>query len=863
MTVVQQVRPKPEVLELGSKPDASQDVWLPSVCNLCYNQCGIKVHKVNGVAVAIEGNPDNPVGAGKICAKGAAGLMQLYDPYRIRTPLKRTNPQKGIGVDPKWTEISWEEALEEVVSKLKRTREVDPRGLVVIGWDLPVIPFYAAFCSAFGTPNFSMGSAGASCGSGVHQILRLTHPAFMTEVDLARCNYLIEMGAGYGFQTNLFPTTAAYKMAEARLRGMKLVVVDPLLTYGAAKADEWVPIRPGTDPALALSMANVLLNELNKFDAQFVKDYTNGSYLVGPDGYYVRDPKTNHPLLWDQKDSTAKAYNDQTLSDPALEGEFTINGTICRPCFSLIKEHIRSYTPERISEITTVPAETIRRITKEFVEAAQIGSTVEIEGKTLPYRPAAVFYYRGATQHKHAFLSTMAIELLNILVGSIEVPGGSVGREAAGPTWRTVEGPDGILVVGTRRPGLNLPYPPRQVRRPDSIILDELFPVAMDSGLMFTEGILRPELYHLDYKAQALLIFRTNIMMTLGNPDRIAEALKQVPFIVAFSTIIDETTEFADIVLPDVTYLERLDAFANNPGVFVPLGEGDWVVSIRQPIVKPLHQSRHYIKVLLELAERIGFTEEMNTILNSFLNLKDQLSLDPKRSYPYEEIVDRMYQNRFGDEQNVEWFKKNGLIKWKKPIEEVYPRPFMKGRIPIYLEFLKRVGQDVKKVTDELKIPWDTADYQALPDWKPCPAHKEDGGKYDLLAVYSKLPYHSLTYTAQNAWLMELSEGKKFTTRILINAQTARNKGIKDGDEVIVESMYGSRVKGLVKTSQGVHPEALGMFGMGGSWSRGKPKAKGKGVHFNRLLPVGIEHCDYLSAGQDTCIKVSITKTEP
>lgn len=840
---------------------SKDDTWIPTVCNICYNSCGIRVHTIGGVAVSIEGNPDNPVGAGKICAKGSAGLMQLYDPHRVRMPLKRTNPEKGIGIDPKWVEISWEQALQEVAEKLVAIRRTDPRQLLVVGWDIPAIQFYTAFCSAFGTPNFSMGSAGASCGSGVHQVLRLTHPAFMTEVDLVHCNYLIEMGTGYGFQTNLFPTTAANKMADARLRGMKLVVVDPILTYNASKADEWVPIRPGTDAALALSMASVMVNELGKFDSQFLKSYTNASYLIGPEGYYVRDRETKQPLVWDEADAVAKTYDDLATKSPALEGVFEVNGSSCIPSFSLIKQHLlKDYSPEKIEEITTVSAGTIRRLARELIDAAKIGSTITIEDKILPYRPATVLYYRGSTQHRHAFISTMAIELLNVLTGSIEVPGGSIGREAAGPSWRTIEGPDGILIVGTRRPGLNLPYPPRQVRPPDTLILDELFPVAMDTGIMFTEGLLRPEFYRLDYKAEALFLFRTNFLMTLGNPDRISEALRKVPFVVAFSTIIDETTEFADIVLPDVTYLERLDPFANSPGVYIPLGEGDWVVSLRQPVVKPMYDSRHYVQVLFDLAERAGFSDEMNSVLNSTLNLKEQLRLDPKEKYSYEEIVDRMYRNRFNDEKNLEWFKNNGLMKWKKPIEEVYPRPFMKGRIPIYMEFLKKAGEEVDKVTKELNIPWDTSDYQPIPDWKPCPSHEERTQSYDLYAIYAKLPFHSLTYTTQNAWLDELTRQKDYTTKILINTETARRKNICDGDEVVVESMYGYSVKGRVKTSEGVHPEVIAMFGMGGSWSRGKPKGRGKGVHFNRLLPVGIEGYDYVSAGQDTCVRVGITK---
>ncbi|MBI2849192.1 MAG: molybdopterin-dependent oxidoreductase, partial [Chloroflexi bacterium] len=121
---------------------------------MCYSCCGIRVHRINGVVVGIEGDPDNPHNQGRMCAKGKAGLMGLYDPHRVKRPLKRTNPKKGIGIDPRWVEISWEEALDTVVEKLKKVREDDPRKLIVAGMDFHNSRLYWAFASAFGTPNF-------------------------------------------------------------------------------------------------------------------------------------------------------------------------------------------------------------------------------------------------------------------------------------------------------------------------------------------------------------------------------------------------------------------------------------------------------------------------------------------------------------------------------------------------------------------------------------------------------------------------------------------------------------------------------------------------------------------------------------
>jgi len=98
---------------------------------MCYNMCGILVRRKDGLAVEIKGNPEHPNNKGKVCGKAFAGLMSLYSPYRVKTPLKRTNPEKGIGVDPSWKQISWDEALDSVAERLRKIRADDPRKLIM------------------------------------------------------------------------------------------------------------------------------------------------------------------------------------------------------------------------------------------------------------------------------------------------------------------------------------------------------------------------------------------------------------------------------------------------------------------------------------------------------------------------------------------------------------------------------------------------------------------------------------------------------------------------------------------------------------------------------------------------------------
>ncbi|MBI2954093.1 MAG: molybdopterin-dependent oxidoreductase, partial [Chloroflexi bacterium] len=248
------------------------DRWIPSACSMCYNQCSIRGHVVNGVLVKIEGNPDSPVGSGRLCAKGTAGIMMLYDPNRVNKPLKRTNPEKGIGIDPQWVEISWDEAMDIVCEKLKKCHEEEPRSLVCQGTTTcPSTKLWLnQFAVAFGTPNLFSAGGGIHCGNGAHRIGGTMHASWSIVPDYQYCNYAIYFGCSKGHAAGHVANQNAQDAADARARGMKMVVVDPMCNFAAGKGTEWVPIRVGTDAVLALAMANILVNELGIYDRMYL-----------------------------------------------------------------------------------------------------------------------------------------------------------------------------------------------------------------------------------------------------------------------------------------------------------------------------------------------------------------------------------------------------------------------------------------------------------------------------------------------------------------------------------------------------------------------------------------------------------------
>ncbi|MBI4321393.1 MAG: molybdopterin-dependent oxidoreductase [Chloroflexi bacterium] len=845
--------------------------WTPTACNMCYARCSILVRKRNGVMVKIEGNPASPVGNGRLCPKGVAGIMTVYDPNRIKTPLKRTNPDKGIGIDPGWVEITWEEALDTITTRLKKVRAEDPRKLLfqaTTTTSTNVRRTGLAFVSAFGSPNSWTAGGGIHCGNGAHVIGGVTHASWSIVPDYEYCQYAIYFGSSKGHSAGHVANTNAQKTADARARGMKLVVIDPMCGSAAAKATEWVPIRVGTDAALALAMANVLLNELRIWDAHYLKHRTNGAYLIGPDGIYVRDSSTGRPLVWDPVTDTPRPFDDDSLQDMVLEGEYEVDGARVAPGFQLLKNHVKKYTPEMASEITTVPAGTIRRLARELGENARIGSKIVIDGKELPYRPVAVVYFRGAQGHRNSLYNCLAIELLTQIVGAADVPGGTLGfnpvsfghPETQRPRYAPTRDADGLMLTGTWV-SAHKPYPPREPKPPQTLGLLEIFAFTQSSTILAAAE--QEELWEkckLPYRPEVLINWGANSIMSVGNAQTVADSLKRYTFILSFDVFLNEFTDFADIVLPDTTYLERYDPYVNFPIFSHPAGLGTWGWPIGQPVVAPPGNVRNFVDVMIELGERVGILEGMNGMINVLFDLRDPYKLELDQKYAFPDVCDRVLKMNFGEARGLEWFEKNGVITWPKRVEEVYWRPFIDARVPIYWEHFVRVGRKVKDLAEGYGLSLDYGYYGALPDWLPCPSHQVRDRDYDLFGFYYRDVLHTNSFTMENPWLDEASQMNPLSYVICLNADTAKKKGLKDGDEVWVESVSARRVRGKVKLTEGLHPEALGVGACAGHWSRHQPIARGKGVFFNELLEIDLDHINHANSNLDLCVKVRIRK---
>lgn len=856
-------------------------------CGMCYGTCTIRVHVKNNVVVKIEGEPNSPQGYGNICAKGLASILELYDPNRIRTPLLRTNPEKGLDVDPKWKPISWDEAIDIMVKVLKEALEYDPRSIYfAASATYPDERAWVVQCfqRALGTPNYYCSGGGLHCGNGAHMVGGIYHASWSVIPDFKYCNYAIYWGCSKGHGAGHAALAAAKQAADARARGMKLVVFDPFLSTQATVADEWVPIRVGTDAAVALAMINLLINEYGLYDRWYLKYKTNAPYLIGPDGLYVRDKETNKPLVWDPVDNKAKPFDDPTVKDYALEGEYEVNGVKCRPAFVLFREHVKKYTPEYASRIADVPASTIRRIAREFGEEARIGSTIEIDGKVLPYRPVASIYFRGSQGHYNQAWDCISLVLLNHVVGAADVPGGTLafgppvcfGHPETGKPYYTVAADEDGLLVAESWPYHHLPYPPHPpADPPQRLDLQDLFYIPTYTPIMIwpnAEEIWQK--FKIPYRPRVMISWCNNQIMSVGNPRQTLEFLKKFKFIISFNIFLTEfENAVADLVLPDSHFLERYACSTTFPSVGVSChvtGLGEWVWAIRQPAVPPMPEARPAIDVVLEVVKRLGLKEKyiraFEAMVRRFYGLKEispeNKALLTEGELTFEKMIDCVYREVFGPQRGLEWFKEHGYIKWPKKVEEVYWRAFTNARVPIYLEWIIRAGRKCKAVAEKYGVPdlvdWDA--HCALPDWRPCASHKETNPEYDLYAFYWRSALHTYSRTMENPILTEISELDPYTYTIQMHVETARKKGIKDGDLVWVESPKGRRIKGRVKLVEGIRPDHIAIAANAGHWAATLPIAKGKGAFFNELVEIDREHTCPVSLGMDICAKVKVYK---
>lgn len=865
--------------EQAGGPDETVYSW----CRGCVlPPCGIKVDVKNGVVDGLSGTPGYPTNNGALCPRGNAAPLSLYNPYRVKTPVKRTNPEKGLDIDPGWVEISWDEAYSTIAQKLKEVRDKDPREFVFMNGFSRVQSMIEGeeWCTVYGTPNY-IECDGPTCS--IHfGPASLVGNFLGPTADLTYCNYLIQFGRGE-------TATSGYAMnigqfSDAVNRGMKVVAIDPRCTIEGSKG-EWVPIKPGADMAFILAMQEVMVHEigLDKLDVNFIKQRTNAPYLIGDDGHYIRDAETKKPLIWNAAANQAVPFDDASVQDYVIDGEYEVNGQACRPAFVVYADSLKDYTPEWAEEVSTVPASTIRRIANEFVDAACIGSTVKVGEAPMPYRPVAIEIDRGAGTQQNGALFNCATIITMMLVGCLDYPGGGIGTTAAqhraSQTFVALA-PD---ADGTVAPKLEAsPARDRIVWPPQKIDGHSFFPYGHDCPHLAIDAILDPETYYIDYKPRVMSIWGGNPILHLYSPSKVEEALKKMEFIFTISYSLDEPTMLADIVLPESTGLERYAAASRAAKCPGPNGSIMQKVFplVAQQVVTPIYDSKQPEEIWMELADRLdmltgedGLNAMINSSVLSPVKYTEDAHLDINKRYSPKELANVTMQAVAGPDCNIDAVRNvpetPGTF---MPVIASYPSsafPMGKTRYALYMETLLSRGENLVEQFKEhdVKIPGGfTYDeildrYSPVAKWIDRRSTPKEG--FDLMAVNWKTNTHSFgsNGSMENPWLLKAAELNQFNGKVCINPEAAERLGIKDGDIVNVESSdSGESITGPAFITSTMHKDVIGISGIYGLSSPFvNPAGKG-GLHFNKLMSSDAKDIDPISASFDGVHYVRVTK---
>lgn len=712
--------------------------YVPTSCLNCATRCATRVRVVNGRAVKITGNPLSMVTEGQNCARAHIGVQVLYDPARITAPMKRTNAAKGRGIDPGWTPVSWEETLREIAGRLQLLREKGTPERLLLLYGLNSVSdegLIRRFAGAYGTPNLISADGLDNEADKAGEWLADGHYS-QSAYDLERTNYILSFGAG--ILESYKPLARSLRMwgkiRRERPNRAKVVVVDPRYSVTALRADRWLPIIPGTDGALAMAIANVIIED-GLYDRGFVQEHTAG--------------------------------------------------------FEEYRQATGKYSPEAAEAITGIPAETIRQVAREFAGT----------------KPAIAWRGRGATSWPGGSYASYAIFCLNALVGSIDAPGGVIYQED--PPYRPMPDiiDDDVARQGRGRPALDgrgtSAFPAAEVvtnRVADAILEGRPYPVEMAIG------------------------FNTNFNMDAPGSPRWDKALEKIPYYVHISPFMSEMAQYADLLLPSPTFLETW-AYDHSPP-----GSGFAEVRIKQPVVQPLYDTEAIGDIIFGLAARVeGVVEQ------SFRGIGDGAEGFVRYRTGPLAAWEKLLQDGVWVGDPYYYYKYDKIFRTPSQKFE-----FRSGNLEAKL---KSLGQ----MTDGLTL---------LPHYEE-PAFLGDAGRYPLL-LSSYQPLLDVENGGQDyPWAQELylvEHGAGWTSLAEMNTATARDIGVRDGEEVWVESAFG-KLKVRARVFEGIRPGIVTIARGQGHYANGR-WSDGIGVNPNAMTGVDFDRLSGQAAFFNTRVKV-------
>ena len=730
-------------IEAPHKPELLKETTeVFGFCDMCYWRCGLKIRSRDGRAVKIDGNKEHPNNWGVVCGKGNAGLMVAYDPDRLKYPMERV----GKRGENKWRRISWDKALERVAEELiKAKKKYGPQTLAMIGhgsWEKP----YHRLAHAFGTPNTTSPVFGLCCGPrGLSNMMVAGRNLTGNEtLDLENCKYFLMMGRNV---TESLHNGETLGWVNGMANGAEVVYVDPRHTITASKAKEWLPIRPLTDHAFLLAMVHVVINE-ELYDKQFVAEQTTG--------------------------------------------------------IEELKQRVQQYTPEWAEPITEIPAATVRRIARE-----------------MSAKKPSVFVYapRRMTRSANDLGTGLCITILNTLFGVWDRKGGiyspivfpvpepdlpefhhahTVRQEVGGDF--DFSDPDNVH-VNPDTFDASSPHAIDEhghVQRADGAGVPGRWPIA-NAQYGLTNEMWKAIAEQKPYPLKVLITAGGNGFMSGTNYDRIRQALENLDFYVAADVMPNEMNMYADILLPEASYLERYDDLQMG-------GAREGYVAVRMPAMKPLHDTRDAWTICKQIADRIGLGDYFPH--DSIAELLD----DRLKKVPLE-IANQVEGRQESGPLSLAELEKKGIFKIPADPKKNFPREHglasqfktPSGKAELVPSMLKALSLD------------DALEYHDNELVRP----NEDEFHFTI----GRIGFHTHARTQNNIWTADLMRENE----LWIHPEPAGKRGIQPGDRVKVTDRKGRTEQIKAKVTERIRKDTVFMVHGFGHYDSRMTTAKGQG----------------------------------
>ncbi len=777
----------------------------------CHGTCGILAYVEDGKLVKVEGDPDHPWNQGRLCSRCLAMTQYVYHPDRLTHPLKRVG-QRGEG---RWQEVSWEEAFDLIETRMKKIREeFGPESVIfAMGTGRDIGPWICLLAYAYGSPNVMFSLSGVACYSPRIAAVETVQGDYCV-LDAAQWlprryddpKYKIPeciIVWGYNIDASCPDNVFGHWIIDLMKKGTKIISIEPRLTWFASRAEKWLSLRPGTDGALAMGFLNVIINE-GLYDRDFVEKWTNAPHLIrsdtgrllresdlvkdgSPANFVVWDTAGKKPAVWDSANVAFK----QNGVNPALEGEFEISlsdGTRVpvKTVWTVFCQEVNKYPVKRVSEISRVPQ-------RDIVETARLYAKS---------KPASIHWGVAIDMTPAITPTAQAITALWCLTGNLDTPGGNViARYAFDAVAYALPGAKGIIRLESEEADKK------------RIGADRYGPLNKFIQRAQTDLVLEQIFTGKPYPIKGLWMQTCNPVAGIGlDPKKWAEALKKLDFVVAVDLFMTPSAQFADVVLPAASFLEK-DSVRSW---WVPLQSINKAITVGE--CKP------DVEINFELAKRFDPNLRWNSIHELFDEIVKPSGLTFKQlqekgwAFPPEGHPSAPYHR----------FEKGLLRPDRKP---GFQTP--SGKMELYSSLREEWGLEPMPHYEE-------------PPFTPV-SQPELHQEYPLiLSTGRRSPVYFHTEHRNIPWLREIDPDPV----VEIHPATAKAHNIKHGEWVWVENWLG-RCKLKAKVTL-VVPKWMVMAAHGW-WFPEKPGAEPSlfGVwesNVNQLIPMGSQGKDGLGA---------------